>query len=181
VFSKSRLSRILARKRRGGTLVETAICGSILMAFTFGVVEVGYYFYCQNIMEGAAREGCRNGILQSVSGVSGNASSVNTTILNYLKRAGLCSSSVTAPASEPATMGNYTITIYDYNYDTNTATSEADPSDVAVGDGLEVKISASWSVIGAFARASSSGGQYVNPSASSGKVLGYCIMRKEAD
>jgi Flp pilus assembly protein TadG len=149
VFSKSRLSRILARKRRGGTLVETAICGSILMAFTFGVVEVGYYFYCQNIMEGAAREGCRNGILQSVSGVSGNASSVNTTILNYLKRAGLCSSSVTAPASEPATMGNYTITIYDY--------------------------------IGAFARASSSGGQYVNPSASSGKVLGYCIMRKEAD
>lgn len=172
------------RRRRGGTLVETALCGVILFAFTFGVIEAGWFFYCKNIMAGAAREGCRNGILQSAgSGITGtgSASSVNATIVSYLGRAGLIPGVSSASGSETYTIGNYTVTFWDYNYFNGTTTQVADPSSVSVGDGFEVKISATWSVIGAYFRGSSAGSQYINPTKDPGKIDTYCIMRKEAD
>jgi Flp pilus assembly protein TadG len=180
-FAKNRDSRPARLLRwRGGTLVETAICGAVLMVFTFGVVEASWFFYCKNIMNGAAREACRNGILGSVGTTSGNATSCNNTIITYLGNAGLTPHGTTATGSAGAyTIGNYHIYYYDYNYDTLAKTA-SDPNNVAVGDGLYVEITASWATIGSFARSSNSAGQYLSPTEDPGNIDGWCIMRKEA-
>jgi Flp pilus assembly protein TadG len=176
----SRPARLL--RWRGGTLVETAICGAVLMVFTFGVVEASWFFYCKNIMNGAAREACRNGILQSVGTTSGNATSCNTTIINYLGNAGLTPHGTTATGGTGTyTIGNYHVYYYDYNYNTATLPgTTVDPNNVAVGDGLYVKITASWATIGSFARSSAAGGQYISPTEDPGNIDAWCIMRKEA-
>ncbi len=152
------------------------------MAFTFGTVEASWFFYCRNMMNGAAREGCRNGILQSSSG-TGNATSCNAVIAGYLGNAGLVPHGTTTTGSGGNyTIGNYTVNYYDYNFDTGTnggATAYKDPQTVVVGDGLEVQISATWATIGGFAR-SSHGGGYLNPTHNGGDIVATCILRKEA-
>jgi Flp pilus assembly protein TadG len=173
------------RRRRGGSLVEMAIGGIVLIILTFGVCEAGWFFYCKNIMAGAAREGCRNGILQSVGTVSGNSTSINNVIINYLGNAGLIPHGTTAVASGSSwVIGNYTVTFYDYNFDTNqdgSAVSTPSGGNVLVGDGLDVHISASWAVIGEFFRSSNPLTQFIMPASNSGNIVAKCIMRKEAE
>jgi hypothetical protein len=149
------------------------------MAFTFGVIEASWFFYCKNIMNGAAREACRNGILQSVTTTSGNATSCNNTIISYLGNAGLAKGATATGSGGAYTIGNYNVYYYDYNYDTLTK-SQKDPQSVAIGDGLYVKITASWATIGSFARSSVKAGQYLSPTEDPGNIDAWCIMRKEA-
>ncbi|MDP9174373.1 MAG: pilus assembly protein [Planctomycetota bacterium] len=120
------------RRRAGSATVELALTLSILLSICYGTIEYGYYFFVKNTMEGAAREGCRAGI------VSGAANSdVTTAVINQLVAAGLL------PANS-LTTGNYTVTI-------NPAGSpEAGLSvpNTPIGTTLTVQISATWSVVG---------------------------------
>ena len=38
-------------RRRGGSVLETALTLSILFSICYGLIECGYYFYVKNTME----------------------------------------------------------------------------------------------------------------------------------
>ncbi|HEX3356654.1 MAG TPA: TadE/TadG family type IV pilus assembly protein, partial [Tepidisphaeraceae bacterium] len=78
------------RRRRGNAVLEAALVFPILLSLTFGAIEYGYYFFIKNTLQGAAREGCRGGI------VSGNSNTdVTIAVAQYLKAAGLQTSATT--------------------------------------------------------------------------------------
>jgi Flp pilus assembly protein TadG len=126
-------------RRRGGAIVELALTLSILFSICYGLIECGYYFYVKNTMEGAAREGCRAGIVTGSS-----VSACNTAVENQLQAAGLVPNGTTASAgSSSYKIGNYTVTYMDNG---SAVTSLAS---VLAGDTLEVQITATWGTVGA--------------------------------
>jgi Flp pilus assembly protein TadG len=54
------------RRRRGSEVLEAALIFPILLALAFGTVELGYYFYVEHNVEGAAREGARAACVASL-------------------------------------------------------------------------------------------------------------------
>src|SRR5882724_8727084 len=56
----------LRRRRRGSEVLEAALVFPILLALAFGTVELGYYFYVEHNVEGAAREGARAACVASL-------------------------------------------------------------------------------------------------------------------
>ncbi len=84
------------RNRFGGTLVETAIVMPVLVAIGFGMIEVGYYFYVKNSVQGAAREGARASIVSTAVN-----SDVTTAVTNAMASAGINAgyTTTTSPAS----------------------------------------------------------------------------------
>ena len=49
--------------RQGGAVLETAIVMPMILILTFGMIEVGHYFYLKHAMQCAAREAARLAIL----------------------------------------------------------------------------------------------------------------------
>src|SRR5215218_2531371 len=49
--------------RPGGAVLETAIVLPMILVLTFGMIEVGHYFYLKHTMQCAAREAARLAIL----------------------------------------------------------------------------------------------------------------------
>jgi Flp pilus assembly protein TadG len=144
-------NRKLAR-HRGGAVLEMAITGILLCMITFGAVEGGWYFYCKNIMQGAAREGVRAGIVPPPTGVTATTAVMNA-IANELNIAKINTGTTSYTGTGPFTLGNYTVDFGDYNPTLATiAYSQSTPptsSSVSrSGDGFVVKITATWSVIG---------------------------------
>jgi Flp pilus assembly protein TadG len=166
--------RKLHFRRTGAATLELALTLSILFSICYGLIEYGYYFYVKNTMEGAAREGCRAGI------VTGATTSIaNAVIENQLQVAGLVPNGTTASSSSGScTIGNYSV-----YYEDTTANPPPTPptapsptisplNTVPVGDTLTVTIIANWGTVGAGFRPMALIG--------SGKQL-YCAssMRKE--
>src|SRR3954453_12564199 len=75
------------RRRRGSAVLEAAVVFPILLSLTFGAIEYGYYFFVKNTLQGAAREGCRSGIV-----LNNDNTDVTNSVAGYLKAAGLNSS-----------------------------------------------------------------------------------------
>ena len=129
--------------RRGGAVtLELALTLSILFSICYGMIEFGYYFYVKNTMEGAAREGCRAGIVTGAT-----IASANSAIENQLQVANLVPSGTTASGSGTYTIGNYSVTYTDSTTST-TLTSSTLPT-MAIGDTLTVTITATWGTVGA--------------------------------
>lgn len=59
-----------ARRRRGTTLVETAIVLSIAFLFIFGIFEYGRFVMTRQVMENAAREGARWAVAHTYDGTT---------------------------------------------------------------------------------------------------------------
>jgi Flp pilus assembly protein TadG len=114
---KSALRR--TRPRFGGTLVETAICMSLLLMLSFGIIEFGYFFYVKNMMAGAAR----NGVRAAVPAAAMN-SDVTSAVATAMNSAGFPSSS-------------YSVTINPSNV-----------SGLSPGTPITVSVNASWGTIG---------------------------------
>src|SRR4051794_28124816 len=58
------LPRRPRRRFRGTELLELGlVLGTILLPLTFGMIEGGYYFYIEQNIQGAAREGARAAIV----------------------------------------------------------------------------------------------------------------------
>jgi Flp pilus assembly protein TadG len=138
-LNKSNRGTTARRRRRGGAVLELALTLSILFSICYGLIECGYYFYVKNTMEGAAREGCRAGIVTNAT-----TAQCNTAIENQLQAAGLVPNGTTASGSGNSyTIGNYTVTFED----NGTATSNV--ANVPTGDTLTVQITATWGTVGA--------------------------------
>jgi len=132
-LSAGTLSRRIRRRRSGAAVLELALTLSLLFLVTFGLVEFGYYFYVKNTMEGAAREGCRAGIV-----AGGTLTAVNSAIQNQLQ--------VAFPSAAPGyAMANYTITYTD----SSTGSSVGTLSSMPIGDTLTVQLTATWGTVGA--------------------------------
>lgn len=151
--SRGRLSargsrRQFSFRRSGSAVLELALTLSLLFSITFGLIEFGYYFYVKNTMEGAAREGCRSGIVAGAT-----LSQANIDVENQLQVAGLVPASTTASGSS----GSYTIGNYSVAYTDTGPTTGSPGSPVAVstlltmpvGDTLTVSITATWGTVGA--------------------------------
>jgi Flp pilus assembly protein TadG len=136
--SKQTASRRGFFRRTGGATLELALTLSILFSICYGLIEFGYYFYVKNTMEGAAREGCRAGIVTGATN-----STCNSAVANQLQAAGLISST-SASGSGPYTIGSYTVE-YD---DATTGTNNVSITSLNVGDTLTVTITATWGTVG---------------------------------
>jgi Flp pilus assembly protein TadG len=136
---------IINRKRfRGTATLELAITGVLLFTICFGAIEGGYYFFCKNMMEGAAREGCRNGIVTGAT-----STSMNSVIEYQLQIASLVAPGTTVTTSgSNYVIGNYTVSYYNFNPSTSTETQVTSPTSVPVGNDLVVQITAVWGTVG---------------------------------
>src|SRR5256885_8299496 len=79
--------------RKGNALLETAFVLPLLCWLILGGMQFGYYFFIKNTLQGAAREGCRSGIV-----LNNDNTDVTTSVAQYLKSAGLNSSATTLDA-----------------------------------------------------------------------------------
>jgi len=126
-----------SNRRCGAATLELALTLSILFSICYGTIEYGYYFFVKNTMQGAAREGCRAGIVAGATD-----SSVTASVLSYLQVAGLVNGSASASGGSGSyTIGSYTVAIKD-----NGATSSV--SSASAGDTLGVTITATWGTVG---------------------------------
>jgi Flp pilus assembly protein TadG len=130
-------------RRTGGATLELALTLSILFSICYGLIEFGYYFYVKNSMEGAAREGCRAGIVTGAG-----SANCNNAVENQLQAAGLVPSGTTASGSGPYTIGNYTVEYDDYSPTSLNTTANATVANIPTGDTLVVTITATWGTVG---------------------------------
>jgi len=78
------------RRRAGNAIVEAALVLPVLLSLTFGTVEYGYFFFVKQSVQGAAREGCRAGIVPTATNTN-----VTAAIAASLNAAGLNASTST--------------------------------------------------------------------------------------
>ena len=142
------------RRRRGSAVLDAALVFPILLSLTFGAIEYGYYFFIKNTLQGAAREGCRSGIV-----LNNDNTDVTTSVASYLKAAGLNSSTTTLDSK-------FTLKIESPLGTTTNA------STLAAGSALYITVQGSWGTLG----------QGFRPLAligTSKTVAGVSVMRKE--
>jgi Flp pilus assembly protein TadG len=127
-------------RRSGGATLELALTLSILFSICYGLIEFGYFYYVKNTMEGAAREGCRAGIVTGAT-----SANCNSAIINQLQAANLIPNGTTASGSGATyTIGSYTVEYFD-----NGAAASSGVSSIPTGDTLTVQITATWGTVGA--------------------------------
>ena len=143
------------RRRFGGATLEAAlVVPFILLPLAFGTGEYGYYFFVKHTLQGAAREGCRAGIV-----LNNTNTNVTTAVAQYLRAAGLNSSTTTLDAK-------FTLKIESpQNTAANTAT-------LAVGSPLYVTVQGSWGTLG-------QGFRPLGLIGTTNTVSGISVMRKE--
>jgi Flp pilus assembly protein TadG len=143
-------TRVFRRRglRRGGAILEMSLTLGLLLNLTFGMVEFGYYMYVKNELSNAAREGVRAGMVPGAANTD-----VTTAVTNAL-----------AGCSFPS--GSCTTSI------TDTSGNSLDVSSAAQYTAIQVKVSATWSVIG-------NGFRPLKLIGSSKTVSGICVMSKE--
>ena len=145
-----------ARNRRGSAVLEAALVFPILLGLTFGAIEYGYYFFVKNTLQGAAREGCRAGIV-----LNNTYNDIDDAVAGYLKAAGLNSSATTLDSK-------WTLTV-----ESPSGTTITSLSGVSAGSALYVTVKGnSWGTVG-------SGFRPMNLISSSKSVTGVSVMRKE--
>jgi Flp pilus assembly protein TadG len=143
-------------RRRGNAVLEAALVLPILCYLVMGAMQFGYFFFVKNTLQGAAREGCRNGI------VYGNDNTnVTQAVAAYLKTAGLNSSATTLDAK-------FTLKIESPQ---GTATNA---STLAAGSSLYITVQANWGNVGILMLPQQLGGL-----SNSKIVTGISVMRKE--
>ena len=137
--NRGRNSRRSGVSRRSGTAtLELALTLSLLFLVSFGMVEFGGCFYIKNNMEGAAREGCRAGIVTGAT-----TALCNNAVENQLQVAGLVPSGTSASASgNNYLIGNYTVSYMD------NGSAVTNVASVPVGDTLTTQIQATWGTVG---------------------------------
>src|SRR5437762_11725811 len=143
-----RISNRRGSAQRGSAVMDAMLVFPLLLALMFGTMEYGYYFFVRHTLTGAAREGARVAIMPS-----GTNTKVSDAIVQYLKNAGLQTSSTTLDTK-------FTLTI-------NPAVSAA-----TTGNPIIVTVSATWGTVGAGFRPMA-----IIPADKN--VTGTTVMRKE--
>jgi Flp pilus assembly protein TadG len=112
-------------RRRGNAILELTLTLGILLSLTFGAIEFGHYFYVQNTLQGAAREGARAAIPAAA-----NNGDVHQAVNASLTAAGV-------------KLANYTVEIRNA-----TDTANVNVATQAAGTGILVKVSGTWGSVG---------------------------------
>jgi Flp pilus assembly protein TadG len=153
-----RAKSLRGRRHNGAALVELALTLGILFSICYGSIECGYFFFVKNTMEGAAREGCRAGIVAGATDAS-----VTSEVVTYMQQAGLVPNGTSASGSGGTfTVGNYTVVI------SPDITSGA----ATIGNNLQVTITATWGTVG-------SGMRPLGVISASKVISTVAVMRKE--
>ena len=158
MFTKRSQSKSSIR-RRGSAILDAALVFPILLSLTFGTIEYGYFFFVKHTLQGAAREGCRAGIVPTGSAGTGDSTAVTVAIAQYLQGAGLNTGSTTLDAK-------YTLSIQ------SPFGTSINAGSVSTGSPLYVTIQSTWGQIG-------SGFRPMNLIGTSKTVSGVSVMRKE--
>ena len=116
----------LARRRRGGSLLEAALVFPVLTYLSFGMVEFGEYMYARHVFASAARDGCRQAILASTS-----QSNLTTAVSNTMSSSGFGSC-------------GYTLAVTNGQ----TGATISDVSTVAAGTWLKVSVTVNFGNLG---------------------------------
>src|SRR4051812_32295661 len=143
------------RRRRGSAVLDAALVFPILLSLTFGAIEYGYYFFVKNTLQGAAREGCRSGIV-----LNNNNTDVTTSVVSYLNAAGLNANPTTLDASR------FTLKI-----ESPLGTS-VNAGSLTAGTALYVTVQGPWGTLG-------SGFRPLALIGTTKTVSGIAVMRKE--
>jgi len=108
----------MGRKRRwGAAAVETALIMIPLMMFIFGIFEYGRFLMDWNLLNNAAREGCRYALVNNTS------TSVNTDVQNVVTK---------FMAGRSSSYDNLTITVSGTHSGVSTAVNNLVPGDMIV-------------------------------------------------
>ena len=110
--AKTIFQRLFARRcgssrrksTRGTEVLELALLLPILIAFAFGTIEFGYFFFLQNNLQAAAREGARAGVPWGAT--SGDATAKAT---QFLQNAQLNPGNFTISVNSSATQVEVTV------------------------------------------------------------------------
>ena len=151
MFTKMLPSRRTSSRRRGNAVLDAALVLPLLISLTFGTVEYGYFFFLKHSIQGAAREGCRVGILSTATNTQ-----VTQAAAASLYAAGLNSSQTTLDAK-------YTCT-----------TSPASVSGQSAGTTITVTLQTTWGQAGVRALP-----LYLGGIPTTKAVSGATTMRKE--
>jgi hypothetical protein len=165
---KRMIRRGASRRRRGGALLELAICGLLLAVILLGAIEGGVLAYQAGVAGGGT------------AGPEGSISSVMGVIGDQLIAANLVPVGTTYSGSGPYTLGNFSVTFSDYNLTSGTSTIITNLSTMSVGDGLMVTITANWSVVGAPFHDAAFHLLSGSLSGNGHQMTTSCLMRKEA-
>ena len=151
MFTKMLPSRRTGARRRGNAVLDAALVLPLLISLTFGTVEYGYFFFLKHSIQGAAREGCRVGILSTATNTQ-----VTQAAAASLYAAGLNSSQTTLDAK-------YTCT-----------TTPANVSGQSAGTTITVSLQTTWGQAGVRALPT-----YLGGIATTKNITGATTMRKE--
>ena len=144
------------RRRRGSAVMEASLIFPVMCWLVLGAMQFGYYFFVKNTLQGAAREGCRAGIVLHNSNTN-----VTTAVVSYLNAAGLNSSTTTLDQK-------YTLRI---EYPLGTSINAGS---LSAGSALFVTLQANWGDVGMLMLPPALGGL-----SNSKVVAGTSVMRKE--
>lgn len=110
-----RCPQLRSSPRSGAAIVEFAIIAPVLFLLIFGIFEFGRAMMVLELMNNAAREGCRQGTLAGSS-----TADVESVVTSTLSAGGI-------------TSDNLTVTVYVNN-------TEANPSGAKRGDSIKVRV-----------------------------------------
>ncbi len=116
--------RKAALRRRGGTLVEVALVLVLMTSFVFGIFEYSRLLMVWNLMDNAAREGCRYALANNTSTTI--STSVSTIATNYM-------------AGQSTALTGFTITVSGTHNGVSTAVNS-----LAAGDLIKVTLSGTF-------------------------------------
>ena len=112
------------RRRRGAVLAETAMVILVFLSFVFGIFEYCRFMMDWNLLNNAAREGCRYAIVNNTS--TGVGSGVTTVVTNYM-------------AGETASFTNFTASVTGTHNGVATAVNS-----LAAGDMVTVTVTGTY-------------------------------------
>ena len=102
-------------RRRGGAAVETAFVMIAFLSFVFGIFEYGRLVMDWNLLNNAAREGCRYALANNTN--TSVASNVQTLVTGYM-------------AGETASFNNFTVTVTGTHLGVATVVNNLAPGDM---------------------------------------------------
>jgi Flp pilus assembly protein TadG len=116
--------RARSRCRRGAAAVETALVLILATSMIFGVFEYCRLIMDWNLLNNAAREGCRYALVHNTAGTI--STDVQTTVTNFM-------------GGETASYTNFTVTVSGTHNGTNTTVNN-----LAAGDLITVTVSGKY-------------------------------------
>ncbi len=88
------------QRRRGAAVVEFAVVAPVFFLLVFGLIEFGRMVMVQQVITNAAREGCRQAILDGAT-----ATEIDTIVDDYLAAANITGGTVVIDPTNPSTAG----------------------------------------------------------------------------